>query len=621
MVVARLAGPHETDAGSQLIVMPDASMLPAAWRRRIRSLAGAYAVLAGLAVAAWALPHLPGWVLGVAIVLFALPAMPAAWHRGTVRRLARLHEFAAGHWLRRWAARRLSGQAATATLAIVAAAAVLLQAPYFGALEWSLAALSPLVYLGWSLACLARARPLFSHPVYAVSAATRLARALTFATLCLAWFVGRSLHAEPPAAPLAEIVYALQSRWPQVSSAIVRLALDAGAWAQGTLATLGSAAPAPPWRVALALLVLPVTVFGYATAVAASLSLPRHEYRRIFAATLTADEPPALPRRRRRAYAVATGLAALALIGLVWRVDAALGGHERWLALRALPACERIGGTAYAVGTLARAAAFAGVLEEGMAARRASACARLDAMERIAAVNVDAYLDWYFSLGAEWMRMALLVTGDVDTLLEVRFNKLVAGDPRLATLIAELDADRHYLVAVASAGHRGLGQLLDEQRLVLDERQCRVTAETNSVLPALPRYDGVRARLLASTATGVVAGAFAGALTARAMARASMQTAGRVLGKVAARQGAARLGAAAAGAATGAVAGSAVPGLGTGIGAVAGAATGLAIGAGVDVAMLAVEEKLTRADLRRDLLAAVTESLAPLRTAFECGGK
>jgi len=105
------------------------------------------------------------------------------------------------------------------------------------------------------------------------------------------------------------------------------------------------------------------------------------------------------------------------------------------------------------------------------------------------------------------------------------------------------------------------------------------------------------------------------------MRRASMQVASRVLGKAAARQGIGRLGAAAAGAATGAAAGSAVPGLGTGIGALAGAATGLAVGAGVDVAMLAVEEKLTRPDLRRDLLGAVEESLAPLRAAFECGGR
>ncbi len=69
------------------------------------------------------------------------------------------------------------------------------------------------------------------------------------------------------------------------------------------------------------------------------------------------------------------------------------------------------------------------------------------------------------------------------------------------------------------------------------------------------------------------------------------------------------------------MAGSAVPGLGTGVGALAGVAAGLAVGAGVDIAMLAVEESLTRDDMRRDLLASVDESLAPLREAFQCAAR
>ncbi len=592
------------------------------WFARARSLGGAWLVIALLAVAAWLLLHMNGVVLGVAIVALAIPAMLAPWHRSAVRRLERLHQFAPERWLRRWSARRVMGQVLAALVALLLAAAVLLQTPWFGTLEWSLLALSPLVYIAWRDACLARALPLFSHAVYAVSAASRLARLLTFVTLCAAWLVARIVLAPPPAQPLAELVHALQSAWPQVSSATVRWALDAGAWGQATLAALDTTAPAPWWRVALALLVLPVTVFGYATWSAAGMALPRGEYRRIFAAVLTEDDVPALlPRRRVLAHAVPAAFAALLAIALVWRADVSLARQERWLALRALPACERIGGTMYALGTLAKVASYTGVLEEGMAARRATACARLDEIERIAAANVDAYLDWYFSLGAEWTRLALLVTGDVEALLEIKFNRLVAGDPRIASVLGELDADRHYLVEVANAGHAGIGRLLETQRLVLDERQCKVMADSGGALPVLPRYDGVRARLLASSATGVVAGAFVGVLTAQAMRRVSMQVAGRVLGKAAARQGASRLGAAAAGAATGAFAGSAMPGPGTAIGALAGAATGLAVGAGVDMAMLAVEEKLTRQDMRRDLLAAVEESLAPLRAAFECGGR
>lgn len=189
----------------------------------------------------------------------------------------------------------------------------------------------------------------------------------------------------------------------------------------------------------------------------------------------------------------------------------------------------------------------------------------------------------------------------------------------MTPILAQLQADQQYLLDVAMAGRAGIGEVLARQRLVLDERQCRDVAPTAGAMPALPRFDDVRARLMASTAAGVAAGAFAGALTARAMSRATMQVAGRVLAKAAAKRGVSRIGSAAAGAATGAVAGSALPGIGTGIGAIAGVAAGLAVGASVDIAMLALEERLTRDDMRRDLLAAVDESLAPLRAAFECG--
>jgi hypothetical protein len=271
----------------------------------------------------------------------------------------------------------------------------------------------------------------------------------------------------------------------------------------------------------------------------------------------------------------------------------------------------------YSRGTLAKVRSYTTDLEGGMAARRTTACARIAEIGRVAERNVDAYLDWYFSLGGDWTRFALMFAGDVESLLEVKFNKLVAADPRIGSLLAGLQLDQQHLIDVASKARSGLDDLLEQQRLVLDERQCRVVADGGKDLAALPDYDGLRTRMLASAASGVVAGAFAGALTARAMRRASMQAAGRVLGRAAAKRSVSRLGAAAAGATAGAAVGSVVPGVGTAAGLVAGAAVGLA----TDVAMLAVEEKLTREDMRRDLLSAVEESLGTLRGAFECSGK
>jgi outer membrane lipoprotein SlyB len=72
-------------------------------------------------------------------------------------------------------------------------------------------------------------------------------------------------------------------------------------------------------------------------------------------------------------------------------------------------------------------------------------------------------------------------------------------------------------------------------------------------------------------------------------------------------------------AAVGATVGTAVaPGLGTAVGALIGAGVGLVVGVGIDMAALAAEEKLTRDDMRRDLLSAVSESLQSYRETFEC---
>ena len=578
----------------------------------------AYATFACLAIVAWGLPRMSAAAVGIAILLLSLPAMAGFWHRGAMRRLERLHQYAPQRWLGRWSARRVLGQLGGGLVAVTLAAAVVLQSPFFGTLEWSLLAVAPLAFLALRHAASGRAGPLFSRDVYAAGAATRVARALTVVLLLVAWLAARLLVTAETIAPIAESVHGLQSKWPQVASATVRWALDAGAWSQATLAALDSAAGGSWWRVPLAFVVLPLAMSAWAAWSVSGASLDTASWRRMLGASLTeADDPPRIARGRLAAYGVGT-LAVAAIAALLFvQGDAALGRQERLLALSAVPQCERMGGRAYSLGTLAKLQSYAAVLEERMGSRRGEACARIAEIARIAERNVDAYLDWYFSLGGDWTRFALVISGDVESLLEAKFNRLVASDARIGTLIGELQLDQLYLVEVASMGRNGMTDLLEQQRLVVDERQCKAVTDARDGMEALRRYDGLRTRIVASAATGVVAGAFAGGLTARAMERASMQAARRVLGKAAARRGAGRVASAEAGAMAGAIAGSLVPGVGTAAGLVAGVAAGLA----TDVAMLAVEEKLTRADMRRDLIAAVDESLATLRQAFDCPGR
>lgn len=576
-----------------------------------------FAFVLAFGLGAWLVTRVGTIALMLAAAVLAAPAAVALLHRGTVRRLSRLHEFAPGHWLHTWAARRIVTQFTSAVGALVLALVVLLQSPFFGRLEWGLVVAAPFVFVAVAAWASRRLRPSFYRPVYATSATLRSARWVTFVLLCLAWLGGRYWQAAEPAQPIGTLVHTLQDAWPQTPSMLVRWALDATAWTQALLASFGHAADAPAWRMALALTVLPLTLFAYVTWSVAGLAVGRGELRRIFANVLTESDTVGRAGRRRvvTAGAIAAGVVAAAVLGAVY-TEALLRESGRGLAVRALPECERLGGTAYAIGTLAKIDAYHEVLERGIAARKHDACARVGALRGALERQVDAYLDWYFSFGADITQTVLLATGEVGALLEFKLNRLVADDPQVTMLIGELDADAEYLRRVSDLARSGITDLLEGQRLVLDADQCRVvTARADDPARWRVRDEHLQARLLAG-GVGAAVGGFAGALAGRAMGRASMQAARRVMGRLGVKL-AARGTSAATGAGAGATVGSAVPGPGTVVGSIVGAVAGWVA---TDLALLAAEEKLTRATMRADLLATVDETLRPLRTNLGCAG-
>ena len=105
---------------------------------------------------------------------------------------------------------------------------------------------------------------------------------------------------------------------------------------------------------------------------------------------------------------------------------------------------------------------------------------------------------------------------------------------------ASFKLDQLYLVEVASMGRTGMAELLEQQRLVLDERRSGVATDAGAGrgLDALRRRR-ITTRMAAVTATGVVASAFAGAMTnAMRWNLASMQTARARAGAKTAAEGA-----------------------------------------------------------------------------------
>jgi hypothetical protein len=315
--------------------------------------------------------------------------------------------------------------------------------------------------------------------------------------------------------------------------------------------------------------------------------------------------------------AVAT-VVAISLFQLFGSLDHRLRAADSPLALKALPSCERIDGNVYALNTSAALTALLGETQKRMGGHQATACADLVAIEAEAAKGVDGYLDWYFSLGADWLRFAALLSGDVDVLLEAKFAQLVMARPDLTKHLPSVqNAYESQWAELVSIRARSL-EILGKSSLVLDERSCKVVKDSSMNLLSLNMEES-RSRLATGAGAGLITGALAAKVTAKAMAKTSMKAASKVLAKVATKKVLTKGASAAAGAAVGAAAGSVVPFFGTAVGAAVGAGLGLATSVTVDMTLLMLEEKVTRDDMRKDLLKAVQESLQPYRVAFACG--
>ncbi len=581
----------------------------------LRGLLPGYAFLALLWAASAQVPHLNVFWLGACTLVLAVPMMLALWHQGTVRRLMALQQFQPGRGLHRWGSRRTLDILWRAAAAIVLSAAVLLQSVFFGRLEWLLLALAPPLYLLARRTLNAATAAQFTRPIYGRHWSSRAARWLVTLLLAAAWVTAGLLMAEAPALPYAERIHQLQSAWAQAPSGTVKWALDAGAWGQASFEALGREAGGTEWRVLLALVIAPVSVFGYWVLSLSGLAMPLTEIRRSLGERLTADpSPPPVGAARAALWAAMASIIVLMLLQALGALDHRLRAAESPLALRSLPECERIGGRVYAVNTAAALKALVDQTQVQFAGHQATACAKLDEIETLAAKGVEQYLDWYFSLGAEWSRFATLLTGDIDSLLQAKFSEKVMSNPGIAQRLPAVQAAYEAQWALLVGARSEALDLLDRNHLVLDERNCKVI-KASPVTPWTTQWEGSKARLVSGSGAGLIAGALAAKATAKAMSKATMKSAGAVLAKAMAKKGIGKAGAAAVGATVGTVV---APGVGTALGAAIGAGVGLVVGVGIDLAALAAEEKLTREDMRNDLLSAVTESLQSYRESFDC---
>lgn len=577
----------------------------------------AYAFMGVLAVAAWLAPTLSMRGLLLLTLLLAAPAMLVLWHEAVVRSLLSLHQFQPGRGLHWVESRRVLAYFLGAGLAIGLAFLTVLHAAFFGVREWCLLAAMPVVFVLGRRAAVRWLAPQFAGAVYASRGTTWVAGWCVVVLYLAGWVALAVAAPDVPAAGLLERVAALQAPWKDAPSAVARWLARFMAWADAGTASIGTLGEGHAWRLVVAAVMAPVATVAFVVLGFKGLALPSREVRRIFGpGPSAADEPPAMtPASVALWVAAVIVVSVLMLVPAVASLEQSAQSTSSALALERLPDCEAIDGKAYKLGTLALLKEALGAGTAASEKARAASCQGLDAARAAAEKGVDAYLDWYYSLPAEWGRIAAMLTGGLEAMLENELKARLAAAPGWSEALAAVQAGGEaQALALDSLGEKAKGILRDNV-LVIDESACHVVRRA-SIEGTLRLHEAgaVRLRAAGGAAAGLTAGGVAGKVAAKAMTKASMKTAVKLLAKFAAKKAAAVGTSAAAGAAAGSV----VPGLGTAVGAGVGFVVGLGVSVAVDFGALALEEHFDRPTARAELLESVTQTLAPMRQAFGC---
>ena len=288
---------------------------------------------------------------------------------------------------------------------------------------------------------------------------------------------------------------------------------------------------------------------------------------------------------------------------------------------------EVIDGNVYRQGTrdqiVAAARAKTDLLEATLQNLRNEADSMFTRLETEA---VNEYLDWYYSLPAEYLRLAKMLVGDLESYMVERLSETFQQPKWYQDFNEKLSRT----LAVTEEARTELRQLARDilSRNGLDsmpaDAQVARTVSLDDILERTFPKDIIRledrsgvaggAAGASSVASGVIAAStfkkiILKKITTKVATKSVFKLAAKALMKPVASLGLKVSAGATGGAATGGAIGSIVPFVGTAIGATVGGVLGaLTVGVAVDAALLQLEEALNRENFERDLVNAIQEA-------------
>ena len=293
--------------------------------------------------------------------------------------------------------------------------------------------------------------------------------------------------------------------------------------------------------------------------------------------------------------------------------------------------------------------------------------ARNDLIPRVNAVfdarvaNVDSYLDWYYSLGADYERLGNLITGTIESFVADQLTSSLEAGVDDSEFVSTLQSYVDQAAAINAEYEEGLAnsELIGIPEWLLTSTEA-ITADflsgpiepTQRLLDAGERFGisatvGGAGGIAAGVATSKVVGGAAEKVAAKSAEKAAVGAAGDAAEKAAGKQATktaekavaksigskivekaagkaffkaivsrigSMLGSRGVGAAVGGAAGTLVgPGVGTAVGIAAGAA----IGVGVDYGLLMLDEAQNRESYKAEIVEAIEEERAEVLAQIE----
>ena len=240
-------------------------------------------------------------------------------------------------------------------------------------------------------------------------------------------------------------------------------------------------------------------------------------------------------------------------------------------------------------------------------------------------VNVDHYLDWYYSLVGEYTRIASLLVGELEDYMVKKLEESLRQGDSFKEVETSINRVFSKYENIQKLYKQTTEEIMKKNRVVKKDSSFQVVQKSSLDdilhLPIHQDMIKLKHRLLG----GGVGGAAAGVLTAvvvkkivgKVLGKSLIKLAAKALSKVVISKTAGTVAGAGAGTAIGATVGSIVPVLGTTICAVVGGIVGgIIVGVSVDKLLIELEESFSREDFKQEILSEINDARIKFKAQF-----